>query len=173
MVFNTDGDPQQGLTGGDGKNRRVEYVIPMSERKKGTINMYLEASCNAMFGLQTFGNGQPLEKYPLLLADLVAPNMDALRLMYDFQSLDELQQCLPKDSALGMRAQWVANEIINTFDKRDTASLSRCRQVAQEILGQKWDKETEKDSERARKQQGVIWALGHWSVYLIVRLNRH
>lgn len=55
MVFDTEGTPQQGITGGFGGDRRVDYILN-PEGRKGTYKFYIEISGNGMFGN---GLGEP------------------------------------------------------------------------------------------------------------------
>lgn len=50
MIYSTDGVPLQGITGGYGGDRRVEYIIPAGARKAGRHEFVVESSCNGMFG---------------------------------------------------------------------------------------------------------------------------
>lgn len=73
MIYTVDGTPLLGISvlrtkgwaegsciQGAYKNRRVEYVIPPDERKKGTCFFITEATCNRMFGVPWDGeNIQP------------------------------------------------------------------------------------------------------------------
>lgn len=52
MIYSTDGTPLQGITGGYGGDRRVEYIIPPKARKAGKHEFIIESSCNGMFGEQ-------------------------------------------------------------------------------------------------------------------------
>jgi alpha-mannosidase len=61
-----------------------------------------------------------------------------------------------------MRCQYVANEIMNTFKRGDLGSVAKCRKLAEEILGEGWEKEIDKESDKAHKQTGTLWAVGHW-----------
>jgi hypothetical protein len=45
-----------GITGGFGGDRRVEYIIPLDERKRGTHSFVAEATCNGMFGVPWNGD---------------------------------------------------------------------------------------------------------------------
>ena len=71
MIFTTDGTPVQGvslgccnmilivvtgITGGYGGDRRVEYIIPLGDRKKGSYDFVIEQSCNGMFGVPFSGD---------------------------------------------------------------------------------------------------------------------
>ena len=162
MVFTTDGKPLHGLTGGFGSERRVEFIIPHAERKAGVAHYYIEASCNELFGQNGMEPPDQNRFYTLNSADLVVPNMEAWRLKWDFDLLHQVVNDLPGDTPLNKRCLYVANEIMNVFKTKDLDSIAPCRKVAEEILGKDWEKELQKDSERAEKQTGTLWAVGHW-----------
>jgi alpha-mannosidase len=155
-------DPPIGLTGGYGEDRRVEFIIPSSDRKKGVAHYYVEASCNGMFGQNGTDAPDPNRYYQLNSADLVVLNMDAWRVLWDFDTLHQLNNDLPGDSSLSKRALWAANEMMNVFVEGDVDSLKRCREVAEMVLGKEWEKDIEKDSKSADKQDGSLWGVGHW-----------
>jgi alpha-mannosidase len=50
MIFSTTGLPLQGITGGFGVDRRVEFIIPEQGRKSGVYSFYVEASCVSVCG---------------------------------------------------------------------------------------------------------------------------
>ncbi len=56
MIFTPDGTPLQGITGGYGGDRRVEYIIPRSAVKAGKHEFIIESSCNGMFGVPWNGD---------------------------------------------------------------------------------------------------------------------
>lgn len=51
MVFDEQGNPYHGLTGGTNVDRRAEFIIPEEHRKAGVGHYWIEASCNGMFGV--------------------------------------------------------------------------------------------------------------------------
>jgi hypothetical protein len=59
MIFDLNGTPLQGITGGYAGDRRVEYIIPPSARKAGEHEIVIESSCNGMFGMAGGGIGPP------------------------------------------------------------------------------------------------------------------
>ncbi|KAJ6596062.1 hypothetical protein B0H10DRAFT_2232593 [Mycena sp. CBHHK59/15] len=59
MIFDTDGLPLQGITGGYGGDRRVEYIIPPAARKAGVAHLVIKMSCNGMFRMGGGGIGPP------------------------------------------------------------------------------------------------------------------
>ena len=56
MIYSTDGTPLQGITGGWGGDRRVEYIIPHKAVKNGVHEIVIESSCNGMFGVPWNGD---------------------------------------------------------------------------------------------------------------------
>ncbi|KAG9021628.1 Glycoside hydrolase, 38 vacuolar alpha mannosidase [Tulasnella sp. JGI-2019a] len=62
MIFETDGTPLQGITGGYDGDRRVDFIIPLDARIKGSLDIVIEVSANGMFGIS--GVGPPDVRYP-------------------------------------------------------------------------------------------------------------
>lgn len=162
MVFNTDGFPLHGLTGGFGQDRRVEFIIPEAQRKAGVAHYYIEATCNKLGGQNDIHAPDDNQYYRLNTADLVVPNMEAWRLMWDFTTLKGLLDALPDDTPLAMRCLYVANEIMNIFVPTDPDSIKKARKCAETILGENWESLADHDSQKAEKQQGTLWGIGHW-----------
>ncbi|KAH8999594.1 glycoside hydrolase family 38 protein [Lactarius hatsudake] len=164
MIYTTDGTPLQGITGGFGGDRRVEYIIPVEERKKGTHSFVAEASCNGMFGVPWNGDTiQPPDNnrfFQVASADLVVPNMPAWGLLWDFTVLRELISTLPGNSTLQNKALTVANAIMNTFRNNDPDSLPAARKLADEIFGEKWEERGAAIYEHGPEEKQV-WGVGH------------
>ncbi|WVR08478.1 hypothetical protein IAU60_005533 [Kwoniella sp. DSM 27419] len=161
MVFTTEGDPIHGLTGGFNGDRRVEFIIPKEARDAGIAHYYIEASCNGMFGINDMDPPDQNRYYRLNSADLVVPNMDAWRLLWDFNAIHQTYNTLPDDSSLSRHCQYVANEIMNVFKRGSLESVAEGRKVAQTILGKEWESDIGKDSKDAEKQSGTLWGVGH------------
>ncbi|PPQ95115.1 hypothetical protein CVT25_011658 [Psilocybe cyanescens] len=144
MIFTTDGTPLQGITGGFGGDRRVEYFIPLEAREQGQHEFVIESSCNGMFGVPWNGDTiQPPDMnryFSLASADLVVPNMEAWGLLWDFQTLRELVDTLPGNTPLQNKALVVANEIMNVFNKGDPSAIGKARKLAEEVFGEGWEK---------------------------------
>ncbi|KAJ7203479.1 glycoside hydrolase family 38 protein [Mycena haematopus] len=141
MIFDLDGTPVHGITGGYGGDRRVEYIIPSAARKAGEHKIIIESSCNGMFGMDGGGIGPPDPNrfFGLATADIVVPNQDAWRLLWDFTTLRELVDTLPGNTPLQNAALTAANGIMNTFDHTDRSSVNRARKVADGVFGKDWD----------------------------------
>jgi alpha-mannosidase len=84
LIWTEYGHPLQGLTG-DGE--RIEWIIPESFRDGKEHVFYIEMACNGMFGN---GNGDSIAPpnnnryFTLSKAQIVAVNLDARALYYDF-----------------------------------------------------------------------------------------
>ncbi|KAJ7872261.1 hypothetical protein B0H13DRAFT_1633911 [Mycena leptocephala] len=105
MIFDTSGMPLQGSYAGD---RRVEYIIPPSARKAGEHKIVIESSCNGMFGMAGGGIGPPdPNRFRLDLADIVVPNQDAWRLLWDFTTLRELVDTFGEYGASSLLASFL------------------------------------------------------------------
>ena len=185
MIYTTDGTPLQGITGGYGGDRRVEYIIPHDIVKSGKHEFIIESSCNGMFGVPWNGDtiappdvrvvwscsglgraahtGYLLQMnryFGLASADLVVPNMEAWHLMWDFQTLREIVDSIPGNTSLQNKALVTANAIMNAFEKGDVQSLGRARALADDIFGADWqEKGAGVYEEGAEKAQ--VWGIGH------------
>ncbi|KAF5391900.1 hypothetical protein D9757_001700 [Collybiopsis confluens] len=157
------GTPLQGITGGYGGDRRVEYIIPLEARNSGFHGFVVESSCNGMFGVPWNGDTiapPDMHRYfSLASADLVVPNQEAWHLLWDFTTLREMADSVPGNTSLQNKAIVVANEIMNTFKNGNEEDVRRCRKLAENVFGKHWQAESEhiyKDSEQAQ-----IWGIGH------------
>ncbi|PCH42793.1 glycoside hydrolase family 38 protein [Wolfiporia cocos MD-104 SS10] len=164
MIYSTDGVPLQGITGGHGGDRRVEYIIPAEARKAGKHEFVIESSCNGMFGVPW--NGDAIEPpdmnryFQLASADLVVPNQDAWRLLWDFQTLREISETLPGNTSLQNRALVAANAIMNAFDKNDAQSIGHARALAEGVFGEAWEGKGERIYEEGAKE-ATVWGIGY------------
>ena len=170
-----------GITGGFGGDRRVEYIIPLEARKKGTHSFVAEATCNGMFGVpwngdtiqppdvrsfifstphETLTAFQPNRYFQLASADLVVPNMTAWGLLWDFTTLRELIETLPGNSTLQNKALTVANAIMNTFYNNDPESIPAARKLADEVFGENWE-EHGVDIYKYGPEESQVWGIGH------------
>ncbi|KAK7035350.1 Glycoside hydrolase, 38 vacuolar alpha mannosidase [Paramarasmius palmivorus] len=163
MIYSTDGTPLQGITGGYGGDRRVEYIIPMEARQKGTHDFVIESTCNGMFGVPWNGDTiQPPDMnryFSLASADLVVPNQEAWHLLWDFTTLRELVDTLPGNTSLQNQALVAANEIMNTLRSGDASAIHQCRQIAERVFGEGWQNKAEEIYQDPDNAQ--IWGIGH------------
>lgn len=82
--------------------------------------------------------------------------------MWDHEILKEVYHEMPGDSTLHNRAKWTANEMMNVFREGELSSLPDVRKTAERVYGKDWEKTSEDESKDAGKQQGTLWAIGHW-----------
>ncbi|BGP23098.1 Glycoside hydrolase, 38 vacuolar alpha mannosidase [Rhodotorula toruloides] len=165
MIFDTEGCPLQGITGGFGIDRRVEWLVPRDKWKTG-LKIYIEVSNNAMFGNGSTETNAPPDMnryYRLNSADLVVPRMDAWRLLWDFRVIKGLARSLPDRSPLGAKCLEVGNAIMNVFSPSDLSTFSTCRALAAELFGgDEWICEGGEGKVYERDREGVTsWAIGN------------
>ncbi|KAI9294293.1 hypothetical protein K502DRAFT_317167 [Neoconidiobolus thromboides FSU 785] len=137
LIYSTDGDPIQALTGEGGGNQRLEYVLTESCKGGEVFEFYLEMACNGLFGTGPYLIGPPEEReYPIRMAELAIPNKMAFKVFYDFQLIRDMAKKLPEKSYRQERALFVANKIMNTFqrEERNEDSLKECFELSSAFL---------------------------------------
>lgn len=82
--------------------------------------------------------------------------------MWDFTTLHQMTESLPWDSSVTNRALYVANEMMNAFDSKDLESLGKCRKLAEQVLGEGWEKKVEGSRKEGVDEDGTLWGVGHW-----------
>ena len=80
--------------------------------------------------------------------------------MWDFNTLKQLVETLPGNTALQNKALVVANSIINTFNHEDKASIAKARKLAEQIFGEGWAQKGV-DVYKAGNVTGQIYGIGH------------
>jgi alpha-mannosidase len=97
--------------------------------------------------------------FQLASADLVVPNQNAWRLLWDFTTLVEIADSLPGNTSVQNKALVVANEIMNVFQKGDPDNIKQARDLAAQFFGAGWEaKGADIYKEGAPKPQ--IWGIG-------------
>lgn len=137
MVWTEDGNPLQGLTGG---NERVEWILPKSFRDGKEHTIYIEMSCNGMFGNGKNGDSiqppDPNNYYQLTRAEIVAINVEARQLYIDIWIIHDAAFEFPSDSWEQHKALKVANEIIDSFEAGNQSTITKGRKLAQQYIGE-------------------------------------
>lgn len=156
MVWSSDGNPLQGLTG---NNERIEWIIPESYRDGNEHTFYVEMACNGMFGNSTSGTIQPPDPnrtFRLATADIVAVNVQARQLRIDLWIIGDAARELPKDSWEQHQALAICNRIIETFQVGDQNSILKAREIAREYIGNV-------DSEKVYDSglEPIVYGVGH------------
>ncbi|KAE8270386.1 hypothetical protein A4X09_0g1942 [Tilletia walkeri] len=164
LIFTEDGIALQGITGGHGDDRRVDYPLTKQWRK-GRNTFYIEISCNGMFGqsVNFDHDPDPDRQFKLASADLVAKDPVAWGLMWDFETLKQLVEQMPKDSIVGNKALWAANEIQDVWRKNDRKTWIKGRKIAEDVLGAGWAEQGAKVWEdlKGEKSDNALCAIGH------------
>ena len=134
LVYDAAGTPIQGLTGGDGDDRRVE--VPLELLLAHSTTVYIEMSCNGLFGVGNAGMINPPDPnrtFRLASARILAPHAQGRKLWRYFELLSGMAASLPPDSVAAARALTSANDIVNAY-RRDDASIDRCIELAEHAV---------------------------------------
>ncbi|KAI9778591.1 MAG: Glycoside hydrolase, 38 vacuolar alpha mannosidase [Geoglossum umbratile] len=157
MVWTEEGEPLQGLTGGD----RIEWIFPQPWKDGKEHVFYIEMACNKMFGNAPGGDGIqppiPDSRYGLNKADIVAINLDARQLFVDFWIIKDAAQEFPDNSWESHEALQVANAIIDAFVPGDLSSVRKGREIAKKYLGNDIDSEKVYQND----SQPLVYGIGH------------
>ncbi|KAK4064309.1 CAZyme family GH38 [Trichoderma harzianum] len=164
MVWTEDGEPVQGLTGGSERGgERQEWIFPQQWKDGKRHTFFIEMACNTMFGnaeMHDIIQPPPTDKYfKLEKADIVAVNVDARQLLFDFYVIRDAALHLPEDSWQSHRAQQACDEILDTFSAGDgnSGAISKCREIARSYLGDRINTEEVFKTD----QTAIVSAIGH------------
>ncbi|KAB8606269.1 hypothetical protein FH972_025898 [Carpinus fangiana] len=160
LVWTEDGVPLQGLTGG---GERIEWILPEAYRDGKEHILYIEMACNRMFGNANGDTNFPPDPnnyYTLTTADVVAINLDARALFYDFWIIGDAAREFSEQSWEEHEALQVANAIMDAFIAGDGSneSIKEGRKIAQQYLGDKIDSEKVYEEDSA---DTLVSAVGH------------
>ncbi|CAM1507954.1 Fc.00g048020.m01.CDS01 [Cosmosporella sp. VM-42] len=171
MIYQQDGTPVHGLTGGHWRDRRVDFVLPKGWKAGVEHVFYIEASINGMFGCHPEASNSgdvmvdldsftkppdPHKTFLLEQAELKVPCVVAWDLYWDYYVIKDMTVHLPYDSWEAQTAFRIGNDIINVFQRGDEASLYRCRDIARAVVG-----DLVKSEKVYSSQNPLIWAVGH------------
>ncbi|ORX38066.1 glycosyl hydrolases family 38 N-terminal domain-domain-containing protein [Kockovaella imperatae] len=148
LVYSESGEAIQGLSGDSARFQRNEFVIPQRHRCSGSVTYLIEASCSGMVGETHNG------RFSLRVADLVAPNMEAWRLKWDFETLKEIYEYCP-DTVLGQRCLTIASRAMKAFKRGRPEQIAAARTAISDWIMQP-GRHRSKSSEHSS-----TWALGH------------
>lgn len=137
LIYNGDGCPVQGLTGGDGCDVRSEFIITKSALGGEKIKLYIEMACNGMFGVGENGlinPPNPNREFSVHLCEFAVFNREAWSLVQDLKMLYDLSKALPESSPRKLQATLMANKIVNSVDPLDPSTFTVGRQIASEFF---------------------------------------
>ncbi|KAJ1744082.1 Glycoside hydrolase, 38 vacuolar alpha mannosidase [Coemansia sp. RSA 1086] len=141
MVWSDKGEPLQGITGGDGTCRHVDYIVTNKAKADEPVRvLYLEIACNGMFGnpSEIFINPPTKDRqFKLTTVDLVVYNSAGWALFHDLNIIHAMAEGLPKDSPRAWQALVAANEIINTYSAGDNASIAEALAISANFFAAK------------------------------------
>ncbi|KAJ2862753.1 Glycoside hydrolase, 38 vacuolar alpha mannosidase, partial [Coemansia asiatica] len=133
MVWSDNGEPILGLTGGNGGERHVDYLLTKcASSTESPRTFYVEMACNGLFGNGDY-HVHPQDReiyYQLSSAEIVAPNESAWQLFHDLEVIVEMANRLPQESPRSWQALTAANDIVNVFEHSDLSTIEPALEIA-------------------------------------------
>eukprot|EP00002_Diphylleia_rotans_P013362 TRINITY_DN2611_c0_g1_i1.p1 TRINITY_DN2611_c0_g1~~TRINITY_DN2611_c0_g1_i1.p1 ORF type:complete len:1037 (-),score=191.12 TRINITY_DN2611_c0_g1_i1:277-3387(-) len=140
LVYDND-EPSQGLTGGQGNDRRVNYMLIKSSPSGGfTKRVYVEMACNNRDGLGGSNGRDPADEnisFTLQTANISVFNRDYWDLLWDIRVLADMAKMLPADNHRGNQALYIANKMVNMVNIDDRTTIPPARDLAKQFFSQK------------------------------------
>lgn len=133
-----DGQPQQGLTGTGGQERR-EYCVTQAAAGGESVRLYIEVACNGMFGVGELNQNPNAIGHQLGLlrqAELALFDPEAWELLWDFAVIAEMANELPADTPRAGQALAAGNEMANLIDLTDRRTWPAARAVAAKFFAE-------------------------------------
>lgn len=140
LVWTSTGRAVHGLSPQDRSNFPYSLV---RERNPAAASdrtvFYIEVACNGLFGNgrdNLIGPPDPGRQFRLEGCEMREYDPAALRLFYDLQILDEMTRTWGEGSAMGKRALFTANRIINAFHliPGGGSTIESCQEIASAFL---------------------------------------
>ncbi|KAF1939242.1 hypothetical protein EJ02DRAFT_382116 [Clathrospora elynae] len=159
LIWTEDGHTVHGLTGG---GERTQWILPKAFRDGKEHTFYIEMACNGMFGNAPGGDSiqppAPDRYYTLHTAEIVAVNLEARALYFDFWEISDAAREFPEDSTQAHDAQQIGNRIIDTFiaGSGSDESIKAARKIAKEYVGES-DTHKVYDSD----QEAIVTGIGY------------
>ncbi|XP_065828703.1 alpha-mannosidase 2C1-like isoform X2 [Oscarella lobularis] len=131
-----DGEPVQGLNGGDGQARH-DFILSKKSAGGENFILYIEMAACGMFGAGCGSMIAPPDGdrlFTLSKADIVVFDRECYNLIIDLSIMHDLAKELPESDPSSWESLYLANEIINQCNPFDRQTFSRCRQMAREFF---------------------------------------
>ncbi|KAF2099330.1 hypothetical protein NA57DRAFT_37910 [Rhizodiscina lignyota] len=158
MIWTEKGDVVHGLTGG---GERTEWILPKNMLDGEEHTFYVEMACNNMFGNapgDVIQPPNPNRYFQLSKAEIVAINLEARALYFDFWIIGDAAREFPEDGWESHEALQLCNEIMDAFIAGDGSkeSIVQCRELARKYIGNV-DSEKVYDGD----EEAIVNGVGH------------
>ncbi|TPX41847.1 hypothetical protein SeMB42_g05381 [Synchytrium endobioticum] len=140
LVWSPTGVPLQGLTGGQGEDRHVDFRLARQAKGGEHIELYIEMACNGMFGNGEGGGifaPSPNRYFRLQTVEIAIPNEEAHALLWDMEILLGMSVELPEISPLAADALFTANAICNAVKAGDPSTIAVGRHLALQFFAKR------------------------------------
>jgi alpha-mannosidase len=160
MIWTEHGDVVHGLTGG---GERTQWILPDEFRDGKEHLFYVEIACNGMFGNAPGGDSiqppDPNKYFQLHTAQVVAVNLEARGLYFDFWEIGDAAREFASESWEAHEAQQIGNRIMDAFiaGGGSQESIVEGRKIAREYLGDDVDTHKVYESDK----DAIITGIGY------------
>ncbi|TPX37214.1 hypothetical protein SmJEL517_g00998 [Synchytrium microbalum] len=139
FVWSADGVPLQGLTGGSGGDRHVDYRLTKQARGGEDFDLFIEMACNGMFGNDNGGIFAPRadRQFKLETAEICVPDEEAHALFWDMEVLLGMATELPANSPAAADALYTANSVCNAVKAGNPSSIAVGRDISQAFFAKR------------------------------------
>ena len=132
-----DGEPIQGFLGGNGDDRRAEFILTKHVKGGEVFDFFVELAANGMFGNGAAGliNHVDANRYfSLDKCEIAIFNRDAWDLLWDFNVIADMAKFLPEQDPRSSQALYAANAIQNCVWTDDPSTIAKGREIAAGFL---------------------------------------
>ncbi|KAI8908000.1 glycosyl hydrolases family 38 N-terminal domain-containing protein [Gorgonomyces haynaldii] len=133
MVWSSEGVPLQGLTGGGGGNRHVDFLLTQDAQGGEQYELYVEVAANGLFGAGAGGDIHPPDTnryFKLETCHVYVVNDLAHSLYWDFEVLLGMAKELPVQQQTNADALFTANAMVNAIRHGDKSSLLKAKEIS-------------------------------------------
>ncbi|KAI7865191.1 galactose mutarotase-like domain-containing protein [Spinellus fusiger] len=136
MLWNMEGTPLQGFTGGEGSTVRREFILTPEAKGGEVFQYYIEMTCHGIISTSPYGpNPSDASKFFCLTElGLAVPNTVAWDLFYNYQVIFGMAKDLEETSVRAVQALSTVNQIVNSFRPGDEAALLACLDLSEKFL---------------------------------------
>jgi alpha-mannosidase len=133
LVWSDQGHPLTGITGGNGIDRHIDYLVTKHAKANQKYRFWIEVAANGMFGAGSntmIGPPDPNRTFVLKTAELVVNDDIAQSVYWDLEVMLGLVQEMPEQSQLGNDALYCANKVINIIIPGNRESLIHANSIS-------------------------------------------
>lgn len=131
MLWSHNGEPKQGLTGGDGQIR-TDFILTNCCKGDDKFQFYIEMAANGMFGVGANGfiNPTDLNKYfSISMLEVSVRNNDVYGIIRDLKIVVDMVENLPDGDNVAQHALQVGCDAVNICQKPNITCYNEAKKI--------------------------------------------